>query len=104
MPDKTLEKIIEKILEVIVPDKIILFGSRARGEARSDSDYDILVVKAGIKNKREISKKIYLNLNLPASVDIIVQTPESIEENMQRFYSIVKEAINEGKTVYEHRS
>jgi uncharacterized protein len=103
MPDKTLEKIIEKILEVITPDKIILFGSRAKGTAREDSDYDILVVKSGIENKREISKKIYLNLNIPASVDIIVQTPESIEENKKRFYSVVKEAINEGKTIYEYR-
>jgi len=103
MPDKTLEKIIEKILEVIIPDKIILFGSRAKGNAREDSDYDILIIKSGIKNKREISKKIYLNLNIPVSVDIIVQTPESIEENMKRFYSVIKEAINEGKVVYEYR-
>ena len=34
MPDKKLEEIIRRILRVVVPDKIILFGSRARGEAR----------------------------------------------------------------------
>lgn len=104
MPDKTLEKILEKILEVINPDKIILFGSRAKGTARDDSDYDLLIIKSGIDNKRKIAKKIYLNLNLPVSVDIIVQTPEGIEENKTRFYSIVNEAFNEGKVIYEQGS
>lgn len=104
MPDKKLEEIIKRILQVIIPDKIILFGSRARGEAKEDSDYDLLIIKSGIENRRKLTKNIYLNLNLPISVDIIVQTPEGIEENKKRFYSVIKEAINEGKIVYEHRS
>lgn len=101
MPDKTLEKIIEKILEVITPDKIILFGSRAKGTAREDSDYDLLIIQKGNESNRKIAKKLYLHFDLPVSIDFIVQTPESIQKNMKRFYSVVKEALNEGKVIYE---
>ena len=101
MSDKKLEKIIEKILEVITPDKIILFGSRAKGTACDDSDYDILVIKAGIKNKREIGKKLYRNmLGTNASVDIIVEIPEIVEQYKDSVGYIYKQILKEGKVVY----
>lgn len=101
MPDKILEKIINQILEVVIPDKIILFGSHVKGEATNTSDYDLLIMKSGLKSERELTKKLYLHLNLPVSVDIIVKTPENIQKNRERFYSVVKEAFDEGKVVYE---
>ena len=103
MPDKAvIDQIISKILEVITPDKIILFGSRARGDAKSDSDFDILVIKQGIESELSVEQSIYRNLyNVNASVDIIVKTPETIEKSKKRFISIVKEALEEGIIVYE---
>ena len=99
--DKTLDKIINKILEIITPDKIILFGSRAKGEEREDSDYDILVIKSGIKNKREISRKIYRNmLGTNASVDILVELPEIIEKYKDSVGYIYKQILKEGKIIY----
>jgi predicted nucleotidyltransferase len=101
MPDKTLEKIIEKILEVITPDKIILFGSRAKETAEDDSDYDLLVIKSGLENKREISKKLYRNmLGTNASVDIILEKPEVVERYKEAAGFIYKFALQEGKIVY----
>ncbi len=101
MPDKTLELIIQKILEVIIPDKIILFGSRAKGTAHKDSDYDLLVIKSNIENKRELNKKLYRNmLGTNASVDIILETPEMIENCKDYVGFIYKFALNEGKIVY----
>lgn len=98
---KTLEKIINAILQVVIPDKIILFGSRARGDAREDSDYDILVIKTGIENERYIAKKLYRNmLGVNVGVDIIVKTPEGVEKSTQRFVSVVKEALEEGIIIY----
>lgn len=98
---KVLEKIVKAILQVITPDKIILFGSRARGDAREDSDYDLLVIKSGIDNERKIAQQIYVKLvAVNESVDIIVKTPEGVEESKKRFISIVKEALNEGIVVY----
>jgi len=104
MPDKNIiDKIIKLILQVIVPDKIILFGSQARGEARPDSDYDILVVLLSNENELQVGKKIYrnmVNLNEPVGVDIIVKSPEGLERSKNLFVSVVKEALQEGIVVY----
>jgi uncharacterized protein len=103
MSDKKLSEIINKILEVIIPDKIILFGSRARGDNRPDSDYDLLIIKSGVENKRKTAQKIYrilINVDTPAGVDIIVKTPEDIEKSKDKVVSVVKEAIKEGIVVY----
>lgn len=101
---KLLERIINAILQVITPDKIILFGSRARGDAREDSDYDLLVIKSGLTDEIGTAQDIYVNLvdvDIRASVDIIVKTPENIEKNMDLIVSFVKSALKEGITVYE---
>jgi predicted nucleotidyltransferase len=101
MPDKTLNKIVEKILEIIIPDKIILFGSRARGTAHEDSDYDILIIKSGIENKREIAKKLYRNmLGTNASVDFVIENPETIEKYKDYSGFIYKFILKEGKVIY----
>jgi predicted nucleotidyltransferase len=101
MPDKKLEEIINRILKVIIPDKIILFGSRAKGSAGLESDYDILIIKSGPINEAEIEGDIYESLlGLNIGVDILLRTPEEIEESKKRFFSITKTALEEGTVVY----
>ncbi|OGI01520.1 MAG: hypothetical protein A2Y25_03380 [Candidatus Melainabacteria bacterium GWF2_37_15] len=104
MPDKAiLDKILAAILKVIVPDKVILFGSQARGTARPDSDYDILVIKSGIENERKINQAIYrvmVDIDIPIGVDVIVKTPENVEKNKKMTFSVVKEALEEGIVIY----
>ena len=99
--DATLDKILKKILEIITPEKIILFGSRAKDSNKEDSDYDILIVKSGIENKREISRKIYRNLlGTNASVDIIIEMPEIIDKYKDSVGYIYKNILQEGKIIY----
>ena len=101
MPDKKiLDKIIDAVLKVIVPDKIILFGSQARGDARQDSDYDILVIKSGIENGSEIEGNIYLNMDVEASVDVLVATPEIVEKYKNAIGCVLKPALKEGVVIY----
>ncbi|MFH0703056.1 MAG: nucleotidyltransferase domain-containing protein [bacterium] len=101
MPDKkVLNKIIEVILQVVTPDKIILFGSQARGDAREDSDYDILVVKSDI-DERNLAKKIYRKLvDVDACVDVIVKTPENLEKSKNNLGSIIRYVLKEGIVIY----
>jgi predicted nucleotidyltransferase len=102
MPDQNIiNKIINSILQVVIPDKIILFGSQARGDARSDSDYDILVIKKNIEDELVLERALYRNMiSIGVGVDIIVKTPEGVERAKDRFVSVVKEALQEGIVIY----
>lgn len=78
--DALVEKITRKIAATIRPDKIILFGSRAKGTATPDSDVDLVVVYSGPKSKREVELEIEdLFLYRDFSMDVIVMRPEDIE-------------------------
>lgn len=89
-----LDKIVRRVVEVAEPERIILFGSAARGESRPDSDIDLLVVKAGA-HRRKLSQAIYRQLlGVGQAVDIVVVTPEDID----RYRDAV--GLEEGKTIY----
>ncbi len=57
-----LDEIILHIVRVAAPERIILFGSTARGQAGPNSDIDLLVIKAGEVHRRQLAGKIYSNL------------------------------------------
>lgn len=96
-----LEVILARIREAADPDKVILFGSRSRGDQDPSSDYDLLVLKQGVSNRRALAQKIYRSLaGLPVSVDIIVETPEGVEEYRHVAGFVYREALK-GIVVYE---
>jgi predicted nucleotidyltransferase len=97
-----LEKAIEIIIRSVDPEKIILFGSRARGDHKKESDYDICVIKKGVFHRRKVAQQIYRFLyGMGAPVDIIVETPEKFEELKDNPFMIYKEISKSGKVVYE---
>jgi len=102
MPDKNIiDKIINAILQVIIPDKIILFGSQARGQARADSDYDILIIKDKLENISQVEGNIYVNfIGIGVPIELIIATDEIIEKNKKRSVSVIKEALSEGIVIY----
>jgi predicted nucleotidyltransferase len=84
------------------PDKVILFGSRAKGSGRSESDYDILVLKTGVKNLRELSRKIYRNFSrIGASVDVVVYDTDQYEKQKDDPSLIYREADKHGQVLFE---
>ena len=98
-----LNRAIEAIVQVADPDKIILFGSRARGmHKEGESDYDLLILKRGVKRKRQLAQRIYLNFrNIGAPVDVIVADLNEYEELKKNPYMIYSEADKDGRIVYE---
>ena len=93
---------VERIVRQFDPIRIILFGSRARGESRLDSDVDLLVVLPTVTNKRQIVIAIRRALNgVPASKDIIVTTPLEIAERGNVIGDVLRPALREGKVIYE---
>jgi predicted nucleotidyltransferase len=98
---ETLDEIIRRVVEVADPDRIILFGSAARGEMGPDSDIDLLVVKSGVPHRRNLEGDIYMNLfGLRIGVDVIVVTPEDVEYLKDRVGSVIGPALREGREVY----
>ena len=86
----------------IQPDGIILFGSRARGEARADSDFDVLVIKESSEPRYRRSVPLYVALaSVPAEVEVLVYTPAEVEEWSQVPHAFVTTALREGTTLYE---
>lgn len=97
-----INQIVKAVLSVIVPDKIILFGSQAYGNPSKSSDYDILIIKDGLQNHYELLKKLYRNMiEVDAAVDIILKDTQEVEESKQRVVSVVKEALIKGTVIYE---
>jgi len=93
---------IRRITARFNPLRIIIFGSRARGTARFDSDLDLLVVLPKVENKRHTTVEILRALNgLPVSKDVVVTTPDEIAVRGNIIGDILRPALKEGKVVYE---
>ena len=100
----TLDEIVKRVVAVADPDKIILFGSAARGEMGPNSDLDLLVVKSGPIHRRRLSQAIYMNLfGVGRAVDIIVVTTDDIERCGNVHALVLKPALHEGKVIYERQ-
>jgi predicted nucleotidyltransferase len=99
---RSLKRAIQIIVEVAEPDRIIFFGSRARGEDKAESGYDLLVLKKGEKKQRALTQKIYMGFkDIGAPIDVIVADLDNYEELKSDPYLIYSEAARHGKTVYE---
>ena len=100
--EEALEKAISTIIEVVDPDKIILFGSRAQGDREPESDYDFLVLKKGVKKPRELSRKICRSFSrIGAPADIIVSDSDQYERLKDDPYPIYNEVHTHGGVLYE---
>jgi predicted nucleotidyltransferase len=99
--DEVLKHITDTIVEHFHPRRIILFGSRARGEAKPDSDYDVLVEMETAAPFQQRMTDVYRAFGLRQwSMDVLVFTPSEVEEERSKIYSIVKIAEREGKLLY----
>jgi predicted nucleotidyltransferase len=99
--DKVLENIVSQIVRIAHPDKIILFGSRAIGKAKKDSDYDVLILKKYVKNNRKSAYKIRSHIDVFAPMDIIVTTLKQYEKLKDKWFYIYSDIHKFGKVVYE---
>ena len=100
--DSPLEKAIDIIVRVAEPDKIILFGSRAKGDYKKESDYDICIIKKTVKHKRKLAQQIYKFLyGTKIPIDIIVETTERFDELKDNPFMIYNQIAKYGKVLYE---
>ena len=97
-----IKEITRRIVLTAHPHKIVLFGSRGRAEERPDSDWDILVIADSERPRHERAGPLYSALSdMREPVDILVYTPEEVEEWKDVPQALVTAATREGKVLYE---
>jgi uncharacterized protein len=99
----TLEQIVNTIAAELRPEKIILFGSHARGEATPDSDYDLFVIVPYEGNRIELGARARSSVrNAGASIDVIVYPRSYLEKRLEDDDSLLLDNVFfDGKVVYE---
>jgi predicted nucleotidyltransferase len=101
-PEQIIAEMVRRIVEGFNPEKIILFGSYARGTAGPDSDVDLLVVAAVQGGKRKLAVQIYRSLaGVGLCKDVIVVTPEEIERYRDLPGTVIWPALRDGRVLYE---
>jgi uncharacterized protein len=96
---------IREMVQIIVrrfnPSRVILFGSRARGDARPDSDVDLLEVMPAVDDRRALAiaiRRALAGSALPK--DVIVTTPQEIADRGDLVGTTLQAALREGVVVY----
>jgi predicted nucleotidyltransferase len=102
LAEQEIEELVRRVVEVADPEMIILFGSAARGTMGPDSDLDLLVVKGGEYDRREVWLRIDRALrSLARPADVILATPWDIERYKDSFCLVYYPALREGRVIYD---
>ena len=100
-----IQKMADIIVEKFHPEKIILFGSHARGEATEDSDVDLLIVQRTEEDFYERSVPIRKALlGFSCAFDILVRTPREFDAERNVYWTAVHDAATVGEVLYDRAS
>lgn len=99
--DELLKEVVHRILSVGSPLKIVLFGSRAREDARPDSDLDLLIIEeSDLPRYKRSASYLRALVGLFPAKDVVVWTPDEVEEWAEVSNAFITTALREGKTLY----
>jgi len=104
-PEEELARIVQAIVASVHPDAVILFGSRARGDFRLDSDFDLALIAPDGTARRRLAMKAYESIAAVSGrsigVDIVVLTPRIIAAEREVTGSIARAVTRDGVSVYD---
>ncbi|MDI6735487.1 MAG: nucleotidyltransferase domain-containing protein [bacterium] len=100
--NKEIQGIVEQLIRIYKPEKIILFGSLAKGKMKEGTDIDFFIIKKdapelGIDRIRQLDALIKYRL----ATDFIVYKPEEVKERLKIGDPFIKSILKEGKVLYD---
>ena len=100
--DKEIQNIVEQLVHLYKPEKIVLFGSLAEGRIHQGTDIDLFIIKRdvpelGVDRIRQLDSLIKYKL----ATDFIVYKPQELEQRLKLGDPFVKGILEEGKVLYE---
>ena len=104
--EKVIDDMVEAIVDTVDPEQVILFGSRARGEAREDSDVDLLVLEAEPfgpgRSRHQETVLLYSALAaFPVGADVLVYSRDDVAYWRDSLNHVLARALREGTVLYE---
>ncbi|MFQ5421532.1 MAG: nucleotidyltransferase domain-containing protein [Anaerolineae bacterium] len=98
----TLDEIVNRLVAGLHPERIYLFGSRARGQNRTDSDYDLLIIlpESDLPRHRREAHAYDLLWGIPIPVDLLVMTRSEFQRSHQVKTSLAATVLREGELLY----
>jgi uncharacterized protein len=103
--DTVLNEAVRRLVKGVDPQKILLFGSRARGDCQPDSDVDILIIGDSDEPRHVRETKAYKTLRgLGVPKDVLWFTPDEVAEWRGVVNHVIWSALREGRVLYEKRS
>lgn len=97
-----IDNLVGRIVACTQPQKVLIFGSYAKGTATIKSDLDVLVIKETtlpMANRADDLKPMLSQVLIP--IDVHVYTPEEVEEYGKEPFSFINSILKSGKTVFE---
>jgi len=98
---KDIREVAMNVAEKFHPRRIILFGSHANQTQREDSDVDLLVVMPHEGHAAKSAALIRESISLPFPCDLLVRSPEKLEERLSLGDPFIRDVITNGRVLYE---
>jgi predicted nucleotidyltransferase len=98
---ETIQEFNQRVVHKYRPNKIILFGSYATGAPTADSDVDILVILPFQGKSVEMSADILNQIDPRFPIDLLVRTPEQVQDRLEKGDYFIQEIMRQGKVLYE---
>jgi len=100
--EEILEYIVDRLMELAHPDRVILFGSAATGNMTADSDLDLLVIERQVADTRRESIRLRAALDdVPFPIDVIVMSRQWFDDTKDVIGGIAYPAHKYGRVLYE---
>jgi len=98
---RQIRQVGRRIAREFRPQRVVLFGSRARGAATADSDVDLLIVMPFEGKPVSKSVEIRLKIRPPFPTDLLVRTPEMVRRRLAMGDDFIRDILEHGKVLYE---